>query len=156
MKGNKILFSGLVIYAFSFVLVAVTANHEKVSGFDCAYLTMGSWSSLLEPRSLLRGHVLGNLAILASGSINVSFAIAVSLRASRRHPRAVALSRLLVLLMIPCSWIVMYDQAARPREGHVLWIIGMLLVLFSEELSRLPRPRRATPGASPKSASAGS
>jgi hypothetical protein len=93
---------------------------------------------------------LGNLAMLASGSINVSFAIAVILRVSRRHPRAVAVSRLLVLLMIPCSWVVMYNEAARPREGHVLWIIGMLLVLFSEELSRLLRPRHATLGASPK------
>jgi hypothetical protein len=49
-RQDLFFFSGLASYAFSFVLVAVIAQHDKVSGVDCAYITICSWLSLLEPR----------------------------------------------------------------------------------------------------------
>jgi hypothetical protein len=43
--------------------------------------------------------------------------------------------RTITLVMIPFCWIVFYDEHAYPREGHVLWIAGMVLALFSESPS---------------------
>jgi hypothetical protein len=43
----------------------------------------------------------------------------------------------------------MYGEGAHPREGHFLWIIGMLLVLFCGDLSKLLRPRTASAAARP-------
>jgi hypothetical protein len=33
--------------------------------------------------------------------------------------------------MIPFSWVIFHYENYCPREGHFLWILGMLLVLVS-------------------------
>jgi hypothetical protein len=32
--------------------------------------------------------------------------------------------------MIPFCWVIFYALEVYPREGHVLWVIGMLLVFL--------------------------
>ncbi len=47
-----------------------------------------------------------------------------------------AVLRIVVILMIPFCWVVFHYESLHPREGHFVWIIGMLLVLFSPELAK--------------------
>ena len=46
--------------------------------------------------------------------------------------------------MVPFSWAVFVYEKLYPREGYFVWIIGMLLVLFSRELARGEDRLRAT------------
>ena len=39
--------------------------------------------------------------------------------------------KFVLISMIPFCWVVFYSFEIYPREGHVLWVIGMLLVLFA-------------------------
>jgi hypothetical protein len=144
-----IFFIGLTAYAFSFVLVAVNVGPTLIGGFECAIITSQSLLNLLEPRTLLKGDVLKTLALLGSGSVNIIFLVAVIFRWSRRGSRVFAMSRVIVLIMILCCWVVMYGEGAHPREGHFLWIVGMLLVLFCGDLSKLLRPRTTSAAARP-------
>lgn len=37
----------------------------------------------------------------------------------------------MVLLMIPFCWVVFHYEDFSFREGHIVWIFGMVLTLFS-------------------------
>jgi hypothetical protein len=39
--------------------------------------------------------------------------------------------RTITLLMIPFCWIVFRNEHLYPREGHVLWVVAMVVALFS-------------------------
>ena len=52
--------------------------------------------------------------------------------------------RTITLLMIPFCWVVFYDGRLFPREGHSLWVAGMVLALFSDG----PSSSREVPAAS--------
>jgi hypothetical protein len=76
------------------------------------------------------------VATLITGWINPAFLVTVALASFSRHRRLIAVLRIVVLLMVPFSWIEFHYQSVYPREGYFLWTVGMLLVLFSRELSR--------------------
>jgi len=71
------------------------------------------------------------VAFLISGWINPVFLIVVALMLRGQYRRAVAVLRIILLLMFPFCWVVFYNYGAYPREGHFLWIFGMVLTLFS-------------------------
>jgi hypothetical protein len=142
-RQRAIVWIGLSLYAVSFFLVAVDAP-DPMLGWSCAYFAL--LLPLTTPLSapVFRGNAFLYLAILASGWINIIFLIALILHAGRRHGRMFVMSRAIILLMIPFCWPVFYyETLGFPREAHFVWIIGMLLALFSEELSRLVGPQRA-------------
>ncbi len=137
MTKRTIALIGLALYAGSFSLVAVGAP-DPMFGWVCAYLAL--LIPLTEPLGapVFRDNAFLYLAILVSGWINVIFLIAVIVHASHWHTRMFVRLRASVLLMIPFCWPVFYFESLRfPREAHFVWIIGMLLALFSEELWRL-------------------
>jgi hypothetical protein len=73
--------------------------------------------------------------IFIGGWINPVFVVTALLDLMGNHPRVYAALRVAVLLMIPLTWVfAFYYLRTYPREGHFLWIIGMVLVLFSEEI----------------------
>jgi hypothetical protein len=142
-RQRAIAWIGLSLYGVSFFLVAVDAP-DPMLGWSCAYFAL--LLPLTTPLSapVFSGSAFLYLAMLVSGWINVMFPIALILHASRRHRRMVVILRAIILLMMPFCWPVFYYEALRfPREAHFVWIIGMLLVLFSEELSRLAGSQRA-------------
>jgi hypothetical protein len=47
--------------------------------------------------------------------------------------------------MILCCGVVFYAFQLYPREGFLLWVLGMVLVVSSPELSRLLRRDLALP-----------
>ena len=139
-RQRAIVWIGLAMYAVSFVLVAV-GGPDWMRGWTCAYLALSfPLSALRDPA--LHPNLLFFLPLLVSGWINVLFLVALILRASRRQAWALALLRVIILLMIPGCWLVFLETLRPPREGHFVWIIGMLLVLFSDELSQWLRLHR--------------
>ena len=59
--------------------------------------------------------------------------------------------RTITLLMIPFCRIVFHHERLVPREGHVLWIVAMVLALFSDS----PSSSRGAPPASTSYAASG-
>jgi len=43
----------------------------------------------------------------------------------------------MVVVMIPFSCVVFHYEHFYPREGYFLWVLGMLLALFADELVQL-------------------
>jgi len=71
------------------------------------------------------------VALVISGWINPVFLIVVALMLRGGYQRTEAILKVFVLLMIPFGWVVFYRYSFYPREGHFLWILGMVLALFS-------------------------
>ena len=137
MPLNKALFRlGLAIYIFSFFLVA-TGDPQgwtgRMRGYECAYLSLECpiTSTPFSPTSDNYAPPFLYLSILISGLINPVVLIYTTLAVLKRNPRAARVLKFALLSMIPFCWVVFHYFVIYPREGHVLWVIGMLLVLFS-------------------------
>jgi hypothetical protein len=125
-----------VIYVLSFFLVA-TGDPKgplgRMRGYECAYLAVEATltSTPFSPASADYAPPFLYLSILMSGLINPVFVGYATLAFLKRTPRIARVLKFALLSMIPFCWVVFYSLEVYPREGHVLWIIGMLLVLFS-------------------------
>jgi hypothetical protein len=139
----KVFWFGLFIYVASFCLVALVlvspAGNRSLFGFASAF--MAFTIPLTEIKLAIINSVPFSfpiwvlLCIFVSGWTNLVFLATVVLDLVQLHPRAVSALRVVVLSMIPFNWIIaFYVFHTYPREGHFLWIIGMLLVLFSEPI----------------------
>jgi len=111
----------------------VTFSSGSAPGYVCA------WYAFMLPFRGFDGYFsdrhLEYFSLLAGGWINPIFFLTTILALSGRHERVLAAFRIVVLLMIPFCWIVYFEERSYPREGHFLWIAGMLIVLFSHGLS---------------------
>ena len=142
---ERMFWIGLLIYGISFCLVAVgetksSPGNQPLFGFACA--SMALIYPVIEARAALLHNVpivlppTVYVSLLISGWINPLFMMAVFLDLTNRL-RAVRILRFVVLSLIPFSWFVIFlFLRAYPREGHFLWIVGILLVLFSNQMSR--------------------
>ena len=141
---NRYFWIGLLIYAVSFFLVALGATksspgNQPLLGFACAYMAL--LDPLLEAKQALLDNVpllFGPgfyLSLVISGWINPIFLLTAFLLLSGLYPRAVRVLRIVIVSMIPFCWVfAFYYIRTYPREGHFLWIAGMLLVLFSDKI----------------------
>jgi hypothetical protein len=134
VRRRHVLWIGLLLYALSFFLVAVKDSLFGITmrGYECALNTFfGPW----ERDATFDGR-FGFLSVLICGWINPVFLItAIFILLGRMQP-LVAVSRILVVLMIPFCAVVFHYEGVYPREGNFVWIVGMLLVLFSREIAR--------------------
>jgi hypothetical protein len=55
----------------------------------------------------------------------------LTLTSLKRAPRTSRVLKFVLLSMIPFCWVVFHYLEVYPREGHFLWVIGILLVLLS-------------------------
>jgi hypothetical protein len=135
MTRNRILVRvGLLIYIISFALFAFAGGGGRpVRGYGTAILALLiPWQqNPFSPPWIFHDKILDYVALLISGWINPLFLMTVALMLHERHQREVAILRIILLLMIPFCWIVFYFHAFYPREGHFLWLFGMILALFS-------------------------
>ena len=145
VTASRVLFAiGLVAYVVSFFVTAVY-DKDPEPGFICAYLAL--WAPMLPVTSPQAVPPLSPTTLLVftlmfiSGLTNIVLPIAMVLRAGDRHI-AFAKLRVILLGMIPCSWLVFIFLHIEPREGHVLWVLGIFLMLYSEEIGRRVRPTR--------------
>jgi hypothetical protein len=134
VKPRRVFWIGLSLYAVSFLLVAVGHSFTgfTMRGYECAN------DELLSPWQhdpTFDGR-FDFLSVLISGWINPVFLITAIFVFLGRPPRPIAVMRTVVILMIPFCWVVFHHEGVYPREGHFVWIFGMLLVLFSKEAAR--------------------
>jgi hypothetical protein len=123
---------GLAAYAVSFFLVAIR-NDEAGSplyGFSCAWL---AFISLFDHSAVNGGPDtpqmrLAGVCLRITALINPLFLVYIVVPGRTL--------RLILLAIIPSCWFFFYYEGFVPREGHILWILGMLIVLFSHEPSR--------------------
>jgi hypothetical protein len=134
---NQALFRlGLVIYLLSFFLVATgdpKGPTGRMAGYECAYLAV-ELTLTSTPFSPARADYVPPflyLSILVGGLINPVFLGYTTLAFLKRKPRTARVLKFALLSMIPFCWVVFHSLEVYPREGHVLWVTGMLLVLFS-------------------------
>ena len=81
------------------------------------------------------------MAALVTGWINPLFFVTLVFLVRGRQ-EAVGSLRIALFLMILCCGVVFYAFELHPREGFLLWVAGMGLVVSSPELSRLWRRDR--------------
>lgn len=141
----KVFWLGMFIYGISFCLVALgetklSPGNDPLFGFACAF--MAFILPFMHAQDALSHNVPLALPawvyiyILICGWINPIFIVSAVLYLIGRYSRAVAILRTILLSMIPFTCIfAFYYLRTYPREGYFLWIIGMLLVLFSEQIA---------------------
>lgn len=139
MKSQpKLFWIGIAIYVASFFTAAVAhrwPGSAPARGYSCALgaLTL-PWgrNNPFGPSGIFEHRMFEYFAVLISGWINLAFLVTafliISIKLSRR---AMVILRTLIGLMIPFCWVVFHYEQSYPREGHFLWLLGMLLVLFS-------------------------
>jgi hypothetical protein len=135
---------GLVIYVLSFFLVATGDSKGltgRMRGYECAYFAVESplTSTPFSPDSADYVPPFQFLSILIAGLINPVFLGYTTFTFLKPKPRIARVLKFALLPMIPFCWVVFHSLEVYPREGHVLWVIGMLLVLFSSRKQDLGR-----------------
>jgi hypothetical protein len=135
----------MFIYGISFCLVALgetkfSPGNKPLFGFACAFVAL--MFPIIQARDALWHNtpllfpVWVYIYILVSGWINPVFMLAAFLYLTGSYSRAVAILRIVVVSMIPFTWIfAFYYLRTYPREGFFLWVIGMVMALFSEEMA---------------------
>ena len=148
-KYSSALFRvGLLLYAVSFVLAAIVGTNPA-RGYWCALYSLDFAVDDIKHRIAGRSpyltyNLFESFSLLVSALINVFFLFYVLIsRFGREHWIASAL-RLSVPLMIPFCWVVLYYENLHPREGHFLWILGMLLVLFPDKIASMSSARHSS------------
>jgi hypothetical protein len=116
---------------------------DPLRGYFCAELAR-IYPFSEDGRSLFHEKPVEYLAILATGLINPVFLTTFFLYLFRVRLRAHVVLRNLTILMIPLCWIVFRYERFYPREGHILWVVGMLLTLFAMSDSKLRHPIERT------------
>lgn len=137
VKRSYILCIGLLLYVISFFLIAIA--HSAIRGYFCAGFALEvPWSqNALGHQGVFEGRLFEWVALLISGWINPFFIAATVFLCFGRPSRMGSVLRIVVILMIPFCWVVFHYEDIYPREGHFVWIAGMLLVLFSKEIAAL-------------------
>jgi hypothetical protein len=79
-------------------------------------------------------------SLLGSGLINPMFLTTFFLQLFKVRPQAIVLLRNIAISMIPLCWVVFRYDHLYPREGHVLWVVGMLLTLFARPNPQVKPP----------------
>ena len=150
MSVNQALYSlGLLIYVVSFFFFA-TGDPKgltgRLTGYECAYLAVEAALtdtpfSSDSAASAVSSPLFLYLSVVLSGLINPVFLIYLTLTSFKRTAQTARVLKFVLLSMIPFCWVVFHYLEVYPREGHVLWVIGMLLVLFSsrKQVAELPR-----------------
>ena len=138
MKIHHWLFwGGLLLYGVTFALPAVSApDTSPIPGWGCAfYVTiMQPWTR--DNVALLHTEPLTYIPTVMTGWINPLFLVTTILSLFRRASALVSVLSIIILLLVPLCWVVFHFENVRPRAGHFLWILGMLLVLLSARLRR--------------------
>src|ERR1700722_19272740 len=126
---------GLSIYVVSFFLMAVGHTDgvgRPAPGYYCAFTALVlPWTATpLSHGGPFENRFFEYLAVLITGMVNPLVFAYLILVFRGRNLRLVKARRIIVPLMIPLSWVVFHYERYYPREGHILWIAGILLILF--------------------------
>jgi hypothetical protein len=145
-RQRRIFWAGFIVYLLSFFFIsagAITNGPRRgtapfVGFFSASFALIYPW---VEARDVLLHNVpplfgpVAYVSLLVSGLINPIFLGWVFLGLTELSKRFRSVLKFGVVAMIPFSWVfIFYGLHTHPREGHVLWIGGMLLAMFSDRL----------------------
>jgi hypothetical protein len=138
----KLFWTGLRIYAISFVLFATagSAGDGRMLGFMCAFfafvLPVNEATLALFHNVPLSIPPVPYVSLIIAGWINPIFLVIAFLILTGLHQRLVAILKVAVVLMLPFTWLFFATfRMYYPREGHFLWVVGILLGLFSGRIA---------------------
>lgn len=130
--------AGLTIYVVSFFLWATGDRIPTASplrGYFCAYFALlFPWGR--DGWGFLHDRPFEYFSLLISGWINPLFLGAVVVGFWIPRSSAAFVLRVLTSLSIPFCWVVFAYEGFYPREGHILWIAGMVLTLVAAWLAK--------------------
>lgn len=139
----KIFWIGMLIYAVSFFLLAVggpgsgPGAPSPFPGIFCAIDAIGlPVDEIVRGTGLFQDQPLALASLLISGCINPVFLLGAFLDLTGQYRKSVAVLRIVLFAMIPFCWMFFHIELLYPREGHYLWVLGMLLVLCSHWLAK--------------------
>lgn len=149
VRQRELFWAGFIAYLSSFFLVAVAGiadgpnaevGTQSFRGLFCAYFALlYPW---IEAKDVLLHNVpplfgpLPYVSLLISGLINPVFVAVAALRLIELDRHFVSILKIAIVMMIPFSWIfIVYRLHTYPREGNFLWIIGILLFVFSDKIA---------------------
>ena len=149
MKRRLCFWGGLSLYVVSFWLTAVewpSAQAQLYAHNASKHPSIAGWTfdAFLTPLIFIHWHgsmgvedlTIRNTSFFLNGWINPFFLLAVILMLLDKTPGLVRALRYVLVPMVAFCWITLFYQHAWPREGYLLWTIGMLLVLFSSGLQK--------------------
>jgi hypothetical protein len=129
-------------YTMSYFLIAVNDHGLGVhrSGYNCALLALLGPPLLLRVSHPYTDNFLGGLSAILMFFINPAFFLFVVIQFTVQIERALVFFKSLILCSIPMCWVFFFYSQWQPREGHVLWVLGMLLVLFAGKPFKTAHP----------------
>jgi|SRR5579859_2696264 len=137
--GRLLAALGLTLYVVSFFLWAVgdrIPTGSPLRGYFCAHFALlfplgtAGWKDMVHERPI------EYFSLLISGWINPLFLAAVTLGFWRPASSASLIFRIATLLSIPFCWVVFDYEGFYPREGHFLWLAGIVLTLAAFWLAK--------------------
>jgi hypothetical protein len=124
---------GFLLYLLSFFLPAVLWATGPMPGWLCAWMSLLVWATEgLRDQSFVVPMFAGSVLGFFGGLINP---LAILYAVLRGRDAAVKLRTSLcttILWCIPFSWLCMLVLKMQVRVGHIAWIAGLLLMVFSE------------------------
>jgi len=131
---------GFLLYVLSFFAISVglripssTPDHGYESAVWSVFFAFADIKSRLLGDHPDTRNLLEAFSLLASSLINVFFLFYVLASRIWRQWRGLEILGFLIVLMIPFCWIVFHYESMYPREGHFVWISGMLLTIISNK-----------------------
>ncbi len=141
-RQTLIVWIGAALYALSFFLTATSDVHPlegsnpSTPGWMCAIYALVTPIQLAAggfPSQGRFGHPIAWAATFVTGCINPMF-LATFVNVLRKRQTTVGILRIVLFVMILLCGIVFYMFGMYPREGFLVWVLGMLLVVSSAEL----------------------
>ena len=120
---------GTVVFVVSFALPAIKFSHGVMAGYLSAYEVMTCTLSSSETTAL--GRCETGLISLINPAVILFLVAAV---AGRWRQLRAWIPPLIVFVLLPVCWTFIFSMEGTASMGHILWVMGMLLI-FAGEIS---------------------
>ena len=121
---------GLATYTISFFLPALRSDVRYTPGWMCALMALWVWND--DFPGATAGYNLGVKLTIFGGLINLLALAYFLLRIFGQTPRTQRAAAWGILVCMPPMWISLYLIGEMPSIGHVIWIAGLLLMVYED------------------------
>lgn len=120
--ASQAFYIGLGLYVASFALPAVSLNGQPMIGWGCAWVSLWLWTN---PKD-------SSVLVVFGGLINPLAILYAVLRLSSKASKLRGYLTSAIFLCIPFTWLCLLDLKMEALVGHIVWIVGLLLLIVSE------------------------
>lgn len=130
------LLVGLALFGISFNMVAVKDASNKgntggMLGYKCATLSLSAPWGGSDSVKMRHESPVQWFSLLISGWINPAFILGLLVMFAAPNQRWALIVRCLIALMFIACWVFFYKVHLAALQGYFVWMIGILLALFS-------------------------